>query len=438
MDHIFDTLFTNADIITVCDEMPVIKGGYVGVKDGIIKVVSEGTPKSHSAKEVVDCHGGILMPGLINTHTHTAMSLMRGYADDYALQEWLHEKIFPLEAKLDARCVTLGAKLGFAEMLRSGTTSISDMYFFQPQVASIVGEVGIRASLSNGLMSFDKANFSYETDRATQETLELINSWHKMANDRIRADVSIHAEYTSYPSIWRYVAKLAKDHDLTLHVHVSETKREHEECVKKYGLTPVQVLDREGVFDNTALLAHCVWLTESDMAVLAERKANVAHNPVSNLKLASGIADIVAMKRFGVNVSLGTDGACSNNTYDMFEEMKLSVLLQKAKYSSATVLTAYDAIKMATVNGAKAQGRYGQVGQIKKGLAADIILIIGEALNLYPNFDPISAVVYGANGKDVALTMVDGKILYRDGEFMTIDTEAVKHGIAEYVMKKLF
>lgn len=418
----FDTLFCDADILTMDDALPVLRGGFVGVREGKIAYVGKEKPLE-GAKRLIDCKNKVLMPGLINTHTHTAMCVMRGYADDYNLHTWLFDKVFPVEAGLDERAVVAGARLGFAEMLRTGTTSVSDMYYFQTAVAQLALETGIRASLCNAVIALDPENFDYENDRSIIETRELIKSFHGAGNGRIKADVAIHAEYTSSPKIWRYVTELGKSHSLNMHVHLSETKAEQEACVQKHGKTAACRFAENGVFDLKTTAAHSVWVSEDDMELLAAHGVSCAHNPVSNLKLASGIAPVQRLRAHGVNVSLGTDGCCSNNTHDLFEEIKLAALLAKGSALDPTALPAYEALKLATVNGAKAQGRENEVGQIKVGLEGDIILIDLNSPMTRPYYAPESAVVYSATGERVCLTMVQGKVLYENGSFSTIDIE---------------
>lgn len=418
----FDTLFCHADILTMDEARPVLRGGFVGVKSGKIAYVSEAEPQE-GAKRAVDCKKRVLMPGLINAHAHTAMCLMRGYADDYPLKAWLFNKVFPVEARLDERAVVAGARLGFAEMLRTGTTSLSDMYFHQTAVARLALRVGIRVSLCNGVVALDPSAFDYENDRSVAETRELIANFHGAGGGRIKADVSIHGEYTSGPEQWRYVAELGKKHGLNMHLHLSETKSEHEECLKKHGVTPARRLAQNGVFELPTTAAHCVWVSEDDMDLLAAHGVSCSHNPVSNLKLGSGIAPLGALRAHGVNVALGTDGCCSNNTHDLFEEIKLAALLAKGGALDPAAMPAYEVLKLATVNGARAQGRQNEVGQIKEGLEADIILIDLDALMTRPVYSPESAVVYSATGERVCLTMVQGKVLYENGNFTTIDIE---------------
>ena len=232
-----DYLFQNATVLTMCDERPVLQNGFVGVTGGKIVFVGEAAPQE-PATRTRNCKGKFLLPGLVNAHAHTAMCVMRGYADDYTLQTWLYEKVFPVEARLDEQAIVAGAQLGFAEMLRTGTTSASDMYFREPAVAALALECGMRVSLSNAVLALDPASYDPEKDRAIAETRALIRDFHGAGNGRIRADAAIHAEYTSNPPVWRYVTDLALAHGLVMHVHVSETKREHEECLARRGLRP--------------------------------------------------------------------------------------------------------------------------------------------------------------------------------------------------------
>lgn len=428
-----DYLFQNATVLTMCDERPVLQNGFVGVAGGKVVYVGETAPEEPAAR-TIDCRGKFLLPGLVNAHAHTAMCLMRGYADDYTLQTWLYEKVFPVEARLDERAILAGARLGFAEMLCTGTTSASDMYFREPAVAALALECGMRVSLSNAVLAFDEATYDPEKDRAIQETRALIRDFHGAGNGRIRADAAIHAEYTSYPAVWRYVTDIARKNGLVLQVHVSETKKEHEECLARRGVTPTRALYDAGVFEAKVLAAHGVWLSDEDVDIFAEAGASVAHCPVSNLKLGSGIARLADMKRHGMNVALGTDGCCSNNTHDLFEEVKLAALLQKGVSGDPTCVTAYESLKMATVGGAKAQGRENEIGRIAEGFDADMILIDADSPILRPVYDPISTTVYSATGRDVCLTMVQGRILYENGQFTTIDVEQAMHEVEHYAV----
>lgn len=420
-----DILIKNACIITVDDSRPIIPDGCIGIEGGRLEFVSGNAemPSGIAARRVIDARGNIVMPGLINTHAHAAMCVMRGFADDLPLNTWLFERIFPVEARLSEKAVLSGVRLAIAEMLASGTTSFSDMYSNEPKTAQIVLETGIRANLSNGIIALNEA-FDFENDRSTRELRELISSWHGIGNGRIKADASIHAEYTSPPWVWRQMHEIAAEHGLITQIHLSETKKEVDECMLRHGgRTPAQVFFDEGILDTPVLAAHGVWLTNADMELLAEKHVTVSHCPVSNLKLASGIANTKKLLERGVNVSLGTDGCASNNSHDMFEELKLASLLAKGSSLDPTAVPAYEALKMATVNGAKAQGRENEVGMLKAGFEADLIMLDTHFAHLHPLYDPVSTAVYSANGGDVALTIVQGKVLYENGQFTTIDVE---------------
>lgn len=415
-----DVLFENATILTMVDEAPVVTGD-VGVRDGRVVLVGPA-PQGVTAKRRIPCQGKILMPGLVNAHAHTAMAVLRGYADDYPLKTWLFEKVFPAEARLDERAVLAGARLGFAEQLCTGTTSISDMYYHEPAIAQLALEVGMRVSLCNAVVALSP-DWSMETDRGVQETLVLAREYQGAGDGLVQAEASIHGEYTSNPRVWAQVAELAQRYDLGIQLHLSETREEHQEALSRnQGKTPAQALAAAGVFEGRVTAAHCVWVSQEDMALLAEKGATAVHCPVSNLKLGSGMADLAALRQAGVNVALGTDGCCSNNTHDLFEEIKLAALLAKGQHLDPTVLSAYDVLKMATVNGARAQGRL-DVGQVAEGMRADLILLDLDHPTTRPSYDPLGAVAYSATGRSVTLTMVQGRILYENGAFTTIDLE---------------
>ena len=430
-----DILFKNATILSMRTLGDVIKSGYVGVEGKNICYVGAKAPNNASEyKRQIDCGGKILMPGLVNAHTHTAMCLMRGYADDISLKTWLFDRVFPVERYIDERSVLAGACLGFAEQIASGTTSISDMYFFMPATAKLAYDVGIRASFSNALVSFDENALDF-SDRTFTETEALIKDCNGLDDGRIRADISIHAEYTSHPVGWSYMRDLALKHDLNLYIHLSETKAEHDECLARRGVTPARAFYEHGVFDAHTTVAHGVWLSDEDMDILAQNSVSVAHCPVSNLKLGSGMADIIKLKKHGVNVALGTDGCCSNNTHDLFEEIKLAALVAKGLYLEPAVMSAYEALELATKNGAQAQRFAG--GVIETGRPADIILISTDAPSMCPVYEPAAAAAYAANGRDVYLNMVNGRILYENGEFTTIDIEKTRAEIENYAVPQI-
>lgn len=423
-----DTVIKNASVVPMTREGLVLFGASVGIKDGKIAYIGADCPE---AAEVIDARGHIVMPGLINAHAHTAMCVMRGYADDYTLQDWLFKKVFPVEARLDERAIVAGAKLGMAEMIRTGTVSFSDMYFCQPAVAEAVEKAGMKANLCNAVIALGDS-YDFEADRAVIETRKLLSGYGN--SGAIRADVAIHAEYTSPPDIWRRVHEWAKEYGVITHIHLSETKSEHEQAKARHGCTAAAAFEKHGVLDTPVLFAHGVWLEEDDMRILASHGASLAHCPVSNLKLGSGMANVKKLKDAGVNVCLGTDGVCSNNSLDLFEEIKLAALLSKGEELDPTALPAYEALKMATVNGAKAQGRENETGRLEIGFDADLIMIDASAPHLRPMYDPIGTLVYSARGSDVELTMVKGKVLWRGGKWLTIDIEEAVREVEEYAV----
>ena len=433
-----ELLIKNATILTADDQRPVIQKGYIGIDGGKIVYLSDVPPltKVYREKDATDC---IIMPGMINAHTHVSMSSMRGWADDYALQDWLFNYIFPVEGRHTPDTIYVSAMLGMAEMIRCGTISITDMYMQIPFVAQAAQEAGIYANISNGATCFDAANYDFATDGVTRQMEEMLEKYHGADDGRIRLDASIHAEYTSFPKLWQANAAFAAKHGLNMHVHLSETAKEHEECKARYGgKTPAQVLAENGVFDTRTTAAHCVYVTEEDMALLASKQVSVAHNPVSNLKLASGIAPVAKMLEMGVNVALGTDGVASNNNHDLFEEMKLAAILQKGVSGDPTLLPAHQALKMATRGGAFAQGREKEIGMLKVGYDASLIMLNTDRAHLQPVHDPLSTAVYSARGLDVCMTMVRGKVLYEDGVYRTIDLARIRHALKDRVIPQLF
>ncbi len=432
-----DTLFSHVTVVTMDERMSVWTDAFVGVTDGKISWLSKKAPEEKPA-QIIDGAGMVLMPGLINCHTHLPMSLLRGYADDLALQEWLNDYIFPREDHLDARCVKAATLLGIAECLRFGVTSVSDMYYFCEAEAEAIAESGIKANLSRGTSMFLGDDFDFETFPACQELVALHEKWHNFDNGRLKIECSIHAEYTSTYQLWDALSEYAVNNGLGMQVHLSETQKEHDGCVEKYGLTPAQLLDCHHVFDTRAVAAHCVHLTQEDMALLARRGVSAVHCPVSNLKLASGCADVMGMVRAGMNVCLGTDSVASNNNLDLFEEIKACSLMAKGRTSDPTAVPAEAALMMATVCGAKAQGREKECGMIKEGMDADLILLDFSQPHLIPCHNVLSHLVYAASGHDVVITMVRGKILYAAGKYPTIDLGAVVRELHDYAIPTVF
>ncbi len=432
-----DTLFSGATVVTMDAGLRVLPGGFVGVTDGKISYVGT-TPPPERPLTIIDAAGMVLMPGLLNCHTPLPMTILRGAADDYELQTWLTEHIFPREDRLDGRTVRAAALLGIAECLQFGVTSVSEMYDHIDAIAEAAAESGIKANISRGTTMFLGDGFDFETFPACRELVAAHERWDGYDGGRIHIEASVHAEYTSTCQLWDALSEFCINEGLRMQVHLSETKNEHDSCVEKYGLTPAQVLDCHHVFDVPSIAAHCVWLTGEDMGLLARRGVSAVHCPISNLKLASGVADVTAMVKAGMNVALGTDGAASNNNLDLFEEIKAAALLAKHKTSDPTALPAPAALMMATVCGARAQGREAECGMIQEGLDADLILVDFTRPHLIPCHNVLSSLAYSARGGDVALTMVRGRILYAGGEFKTIDLSAAVRELTDYGIPLVF
>ena len=431
-----DTLIKNVTAVTMDDEGHLYSDAYIAIKDGKITYIGSDAPQEQ-AEKVIDGRGMIAMPGLVNTHSHAAMSLMRGYADDYVLQEWLNDHVFPIEGKLVGDDVYWAMLWAQAEMLATGTIAYTDMYMHLPKMAQAAVDGGLYANISNGAMCFNPAGYCFDTDGVTGQNREVLERFHQADNGRVKLDVSIHAEYTSFPGLWQDFSAYAAENGLNMHIHLSETRAEHENCIAKYGKTPAAILAENGVFNTRATAAHCVWVSDADMDLLREKQVTVAHNPVSNLKLASGIAPVARMLEKGVNVALGTDGVCSNNNHDLFEEIKLAALLQKGVSGDPRLVPAQQALKMATRAGAFAQGREQEIGQLKEGFDASLILVDTGKPGLYPVHNPVSTLAYSARGGDVYLTMIRGKVLYENGIYTALDMEHIRSKM-EPILNRLF
>ena len=412
----------------------VLPGAFVAVEGTQITYVGAQRPQG-SFEEEIDGEGGVLMPGFVNAHTHVPMTAMRGYGDGNNLQDWLHNYIFPVEARWDDRAIRCCTDLGLAEMIASGVTCIADMYGHSPAIAQEVAAAGISANLSVGGVQFTD-DFNPDTHNDCRVQRELTEQWHGYNDGQILVDASVHGEYTSHQQLWRWMAGYAREHGLGMHVHISETRSEHEECLARHGKTPIQVLNDYGVWDGRAIAAHCVWTTPEDWAVMAEKGISAIHNPMSNLKLGSGIAPVPAMKKAGVNVCLGTDGVSSNNCTDFFGDLKLAAILHNGAGCDPLALLPIDALRMATANGGRALGR--KTGVIAEGYTADLILVDFSHLNLTPCHSVLSNLAYASHGSDVRMNMARGRVIYKDGDFLTIDIQRVKREVADYALPLLF
>ncbi len=412
--------FKNAVVLTCDSNFTVYENGMVLIDGGEISYVGyydDAKFDDFDAKEMIDAGGNILMPGLINAHTHLPMTLFSGFGSGLPLKEWLEEKIWPAEAKLTPEDVYIGSKMGIAQMLLSGTTAFLDMYYFIDDMARAIEETGIRAVLSRAVL--DPGGF----DERLAESIESAKKY----KDHPMIDIMMgpHAVYTNGKQSLLRVLDEAKSLGCAIHVHVSETAGEVEACIQEHGMSPVAYLESLGYFETHVAAAHCVHVSDEDIAILASRGVNVVHNPTSNMKLASGIAPVQKMIDAGINVALGTDGASSNNNLDMLEEMHIAALLAKLKDGSPTAVDAQCAIEMATINGAKALGIDDKCGSLEAGKRADIIMLDMKSAFSYPQREYLNSLVYSMGRRQVAMTMIEGRVLQENGKVLGLDIESL-------------
>jgi len=387
------------------------------------KIAAVGKDVKEKADTVIDARGKVVLPGLVNAHTHLPMTLLRGVADDMPLKPWLEDEIWPAEANLTAEHVNTGALLGCLEMIISGTTCFADQYFFMEEVAKAVEESGIRAALSYGII--EKYDPRLRKDEIKKGT-ELIRNYHGAAGGRIITMYGPHAPYTCSEECLVEVKELAKKYDVGIHIHLSETIKGDVEVVeKRYGKKPFIYLEEIGFLGPEILAAHCVHLTDEEIKLVKKNDVKIAHNPVSNMKLASGIAPVAKYLKDGIVVAIGTDGCASNNNLDMFEEMKVCSLVHKIRESDPTVVNAGEVLAMATIGGARALRWDKEIGSIEVGKKADLILVDLKKPHLTPVHNVVSNLVYSANGGDVDTVLVDGKIVMRERKVLTLDEEEI-------------
>lgn len=424
--HSLTAILKNAIVLTMDQNNEIFDPGAVAI-DGD-KIVAVGTEKDilsqYQAADVIDCGRKVLMPGLVNTHTHIPMTLLRGLADDLRLDVWLMGYMMPVEREfVSPEFVRLGTKLGCAEFIRSGITTYNDMYYFEDDVAEATAEVGLRAVVGQTVMKFSAPDAdSFEDSLARCESL--IKKWQD--HPLIIPAIAPHAVYTCPPEVLTSAVNLAQKTDTRVHFHVSETKDEVENLRKEHGLPVVPYIRKFGMLDTKLIAAHCVYLDEGEIRSLQHAGVGIAHNPTSNLKLASGFAPVARMMHLGCNVGIGTDGSASNNDLDMFEEIRLANLIAKASTGDPTVLPARQTLEMATIIGAKALHMGEMIGSLEPGKRADLILIDISPVHNQPRFlrDPegvYAQIIYAAKSTDVTDTMVNGKWLMRDRQLLTVN-----------------
>lgn len=413
-------IIRNAHIITMNARLDIIPGGNLLIENGKIAALGKEDFQDENA-EITDAGGMFVMPGFINTHTHVPMTMLRGYADDLPLHQWLTEHIFPAEARMvTAENVRIASRLAFIEMIKSGTTCFNDMYFFEDIIAEEARKAGIRGVMGESLIDFPTPSF-----RTVEEGLALseafIRKWQ--GDPIIHPSVCVHAPYTCSKATLQSGKKLADRYGTLLQIHLAETRKEVEDITAQTGMTPAEYLHSIGLLDRNVIAAHCVWLNASEIELLAKTGTSIGHCPKSNLKLASGIADTETYRQAGITVSIGTDGTASNNTLDMVEEMRFAALLPKVVHYNPEAINACTALQMATINGAKALGLETITGSIEVGKSADLIFVHAEASNMQPVYDEYSAIVYAMNSKNIRYSMVQGEWLMKNRQLCTLNKE---------------
>ncbi|MEM0253035.1 MAG: amidohydrolase [Candidatus Bathyarchaeia archaeon] len=401
----------------------VIMNGAIAVKDTrIVFVGRRNQAANFTAEKRINANGKAALPGLINCHTHVAMTLFRGLAEDKPLEKWLKEDIWPLEAKLKPDDIYAGALLGCVEMIKCGVTCFADMYFHEEAVAKAVKESGLRAVLAEGII--EAGNIALG-EKMLERSISFARKFRDYADGRVKTMLGPHAAYSCSPELLIKVKEAANQFGLGIHIHLAEDKKISKQLKTKYNQSETEFLNNLGIFNEQTLAAHCIDLSLKDLRILADKDVNVAYVPVSNMKLGLGVARVKEMLDLKVNVALGTDGPASNNTLDMFETIKFGALLQKHAYRSPTVIRANEVLRMATINGAQALGLEKEIGSLEAGKKADIILIDLSAAHIRPIHDIYATLVYSVRGSDVDTVIVDGKILMENRQLKYLDEEKI-------------
>lgn len=415
-------------VLTMDEAGRVVNEGYVAVRDGVVVGVGRLDECPFSGEEVIDARGKLAMPGLVNAHTHSPMTLLRGVIEDLPLEKWLKEVAWPIEANLRPDDVYWGSLLGCVEMARSGVTCFNDQYFFMDRVAEAVRQAGLRGVLSHGVIGYGKADGG---ESELKKGLEFAVEYNGYADGRVVTRLGPHAEYSCDLELLLKTREQAKKHGLGIHMHFAEYQPLYERARESWGGSPAHVLDKHGFWGRDVIIAHAISLDEEEIRLLARRGVSVAYNPVSNMKIASGTARVVEMLKEGLTVSVGTDGPASNNTLDLLKDLRFASYLQKHYYKDPAVIDAKTVVRMATINGANALGLGGRIGSIEPGKHADVILIDLRRPHLSPLHDPYALVAYSASGHDVSDVIVSGRVVVRDRRVLTVDEEAVVEKAAD-------
>jgi 5-methylthioadenosine/S-adenosylhomocysteine deaminase len=442
-ENSLDIIITGGTLMTMSAGMEIIEDSIVGIKNGLIVAVGRNSNQGYATpktKETIDASSCIVMPGLVNTHTHLPMVCFRGMADDLPLMEWLNKHIFPAEARfVNKKMVYDGATLAMAEMIMSGTTTFCDGYFFEDTITEAVSATGMRAVVSQGFADFimpDKSSFGKMMAAARR----FVARWQSHA-PMITPAFFCHSPYTCSPATLVNVKEAAREADILYLMHLLENKDEIDIILNRYGKKPVQHLLDLGVLDEQTIAVHCNWLTKEDIAVFADLGVKVSHNPESSMKLAAGVAPVPEMLQHGITVGIGTDGCASNNDLDMFREMDTAAKIHKVTLLDPTVMSAETVLKMATIGGAKVLGMEKLIGSIETGKQADIILVDMNQPHLTPLYNCYSQLVYAARGADVKTSIINGKIIMKDRQLLTIDLpkamKNVRNIAADIINQKL-
>ncbi|MBM3806560.1 MAG: amidohydrolase family protein [Acidimicrobiia bacterium] len=418
-------IINNGIVITVDGNRRVLNPGAIAINGNAIVAVD--TPSAvasrYKATQTIDATGQVVMPGLINTHTHAAMVLFRGLGSDMNLMDWLNKVIFPAEAKtLTADFVRIGTELALLEMIQSGTTYFSDMYYFMDTVGRAARAAGVRAMVGQTVIDFPTPDANTH-EEAIQRTVALAKEF--AGDELITPSIAPHAVYTVSAAHLESVSRTARQLKIPIQIHLSETNDELRQSAEQHQARPVAVLDRLNFWAPITVAAHGVWVNDSEIALLKSRNVGIAHNPESNMKLSSGTAPVVSYRRAGVNVGIGTDGAASNNDLDMFEAMRQAAFQAKLVTGDPTAVSAVEAIEMATIGGARVVGQQDRIGSLEAGKRADLIIVDMSRPRQTPLYDPVAQVVFATNGNDVVTTIVNGTILMRDRKVLTMDEGTV-------------
>ena len=433
-----DTLISNVTIVTMNEKMDVLFGAFLGISDGKIESITKTAPEGQP-KTIIDGTGMVVMPGLINCHTHLATTALRSYCDDLSAHEALDAQLLK-EDKMDSRSAKAAALLGIAECLRFGITSVSDLYYYPAATAEAVAESGIKANLALSSYRYIDQNeeFDFDTDEQCQELVKVAQKWHNFEDGRIKIDAGIHAEYTSNYKLWEALAGFAHEQGLGVQLHLAETQGEVDSCLDRTGMCPAELLNCHRLFNVPATAAGCTYLEEHERKLLGKKKASAVACPLTDAKAGRATTPILDCVKAGMNVALGTGGAIECGNLDLFEVLRGASSAVRTAAGDSAALPSPAALMMATVCGARAQGRAETCGMIKEGMDADLCLLDFSAPHLIPCHNVLNALVWSAKGGDVAMTMVRGKILYQSGRFPTIDLQKCVEELTTYALPRLF